>query len=126
MSWRAVVSPIGCCERPIGNVHRVSVPGERGRGCYARVIQAAAERSALRGCTVMLGFVTADAATGRGLRRLGVTAVPSAYIASHGASRVPGIAILRVYGATVTDGWPARAGARARSTPVDGAFTIPT
>ncbi len=90
------------------------------------MIQAAAERSALRGCTVMLGFVTADAATGRGLRRLGVTAVPSAYIASHGASRVPGIAILRVYGATVTDGWPARAGARARSTPVDGAFTIPT
>ena len=117
---------------PDGTVHRVSVaiaggtlPGERGRGCYARVIQAAAERSALRGCTVMLGFVTADSATGRGLRRLGATAVPSAYIASHGASRVPGIAMLRVYRTTVTDGWLERAGARSRSTPVEGGFHYP-
>jgi len=117
---------------PDDTVHRVSVvvaactvPGERGRGCYARVLRAAVDRSALRGCTAVLGFVTADNATGRGLRRLGATVVPSAYIASHGAARVPGIALLRLYGATVTDGWPARAGARSRSTPVEGGFHYP-
>jgi len=136
MDGERVVASCGLSYRllrtPDGTVHPVSVavaggtlPGERGRGCYARVIQAAAERSALRGCMAMLGFVTADSATGRGLRRLGATAVPSAYIASHGASRVPGIAILRVYRATVADGWLERAGARSRGTPVEGGFHYP-
>jgi len=136
MDGERVVAACGLAYRllrtPDGTVHRVSVvvaactvPGERGRGCYARVLQAAVDRSALRGCTAVLGFVTADSATGRGLRRLGATAVPSAYIASHGASRVPGIAILRLYGATVTDGWPAHASARLRSPPVQVGFHYP-
>ena len=117
---------------PDGTVHRVSivvtagtVPGERGRGCYARVLRAAVDRSGLRGCTALLGFVTADNATGRGLQRLGATAVPSAYIASHGVSPVPGTAILRLRTATVTDRWPARADARLRSTSVQAGFHYP-
>jgi hypothetical protein len=136
MDGERVVAGCGLAYRllrtPDGAVHRVSVvvtagtvPGERGRGCYARVLQAAVDRSAVRGCTALLGFVTADNATGRGLRRLGATAVPSTYIASHGVSRVAGAGILRLCGVTVTDGWPARASARFRSTPVQAGFHYP-
>ena len=136
MGGKRVVAGCGLAYRllrtPDGTLHRVSVvvtagtvPGERGRGCYARVLQAAVDRSALRGCTALLGFVTADNATGRGLRRLGATEVPSTYIASHGVSRVPGTGILRLCAATVTDGWPARASARFRSTTVQAGFHYP-
>src|ERR1700756_651164 len=76
-----------------GEVHRVGImitaatlPGARGRGCYARVLQAAMERSAVRGCAALLGFVTADNASGRGLTRLGAIAIPSAYIVSRNRS----------------------------------------
>jgi hypothetical protein len=117
---------------PDGTVHRVSVVvaactvlGERGRGCYAHVLQAAVDRSALRGCTALLGFVTADNATGGGLRRLGATGVPSAYIASHDVSRVPGTVTLRLCSANVADDWPARASARLRSPPVGAGFHYP-
>ena len=107
MDGERVVAGCGLAYRllrtPDGTVHPVSVvvaagtvPGERGRGCYARVLQAAVDRSALRGCTAVLGFVTADNATGRGLRRLGATAVPSAYIASPGVARIPSTATLRL------------------------------
>jgi len=136
MDGERVVAGCGLAYRllrtPDRTVHLVSivvtagtVPGERGRGCYARVLQAAVDRSALRGCTALLGFVTADNATGRGLQRLGATAVPSAYIASHGVSPVPGTAILRLCTATVTDRWPARADARLRSTSVQAGFHYP-
>ena len=136
MDGKRVVAGCGLAYRllrtPDGTVHRVSivvtagtVPGERGRGCYARVLQAAIDRSALRGCTALLGFVTADNATGRGLRRLGATEIPSAYIASHGISRVPRTGILRLCDTTVTDRWPARADARLRSTPAQAGFHYP-
>lgn len=72
---------------PDGALHAVSVvvaactaPEARGQGHYARVLQAAVERSAARGCTGLLGFVTADNATGRGLRRRGALAVPAWYL----------------------------------------------
>ena len=136
MDGERVVAGCGLAYRllrtPDGTVHRVSivvtagtVPGERGRGCYARVLRAAVDRSGLRGCTALLGFVTADNATGRGLQRLGATAVPSVYIASHGVSPVPGTGILRLCTATVTDRWPARADARLRSTSVQAGFHYP-
>jgi len=117
---------------PDGTLHRVGVivaactlPGERGRGCYARVLQAAVDRSALRACTAVLGFVTADNATGRGLLRLGATAVPSAYIASHGLARVPGTVTLRLCSANVADGWPAHASARLLNPPAQAGFHYP-
>lgn len=136
MDGQRVVASCGLAYRllraPDGTVHRVSValaggtlPGERGRGCYARVIQAAAERSTLRGCTAMLGFVTADSATGRGLLRLGAVGVASAYIVSPGVARAHAGGTLRLWGAMTTDRWPARAGARSRSTPVEGGFHYP-
>jgi len=117
---------------PDALVHRVSVvvaaatlPDERGRGYYARVLQAAAERSAVRGCTALLGFVTADNATGRGLRRLGATAVPSAYIVSPGIARFHENGLLRVCGAKVTPGWSESVGMRLRRAPLQASFHYP-
>ncbi|TLY82411.1 MAG: GNAT family N-acetyltransferase [Gammaproteobacteria bacterium] len=117
---------------PDDTVHRVSVlvagatlPGERGRGCYARILQAALARSALRGCTAALGFVTADNATGRGLLRLGAVGVASAYIASPGVARTHAGATLRLWGAMTTDRWPARASARLASPPLQAGFHYP-
>jgi len=134
MDGERVVAGCGLAYRllrtPDGTVHPVSivvaagtVPGERGRGCYARVLQAAVDRSALRGCTAVLGFVTADNATGRGLRRLGATAVASAYIASPGVARIPGTAILRLCSANGADGW--HASARLSSPPLQAGFHYP-
>ena len=105
---------------PDGEVQRVSVvvaactlPEARGQGCYARVLQAAVDQSAARGCTALLGFVTADNATGRGLKRLGATAIPSAYLASRHRRGSAGAALLRLRETKVTDDWPARAAAAA-------------
>jgi hypothetical protein len=117
---------------PDAAMHRVSVvvaactaPGERGRGCYARVLQGAIERSAARGCTALLGFVTADNATGRGLLRLGATAVPSAYITSAGTLSVSRTSALRLCAAPISDSWPARAGVRLRRAPGEAGFHYP-
>jgi hypothetical protein len=115
-----------------GEVHRVSVvvaactlPSARGRGCYARVLQAAADRSAVRGCAALLGFVTADNATGRGLRRLGAAAIPSAYLVSRARAPFPEAGILRLRDAKVADDWPARAEARLRAAAAPARFHYP-
>jgi len=117
---------------PDAALHRVSVvvaactaPGQRGRGCYARILQGAIERSAARGCTALLGFVTADNATGRGLLRLGATAVPSAYISSAGQPTASLSSTLRLCAAPVSEIWPERAGARLRSAPGEAGFHYP-
>jgi hypothetical protein len=117
---------------PDGEVHRVSVvvaactlPDVRGRGCYARVLQAAVARSAVRGCAALLGFVTADNATGRGLRRLGAAAIPSSYLVSRDRAAVLRAGSLRLRDAKVTDDWPERAAARVRAPEVSAAFHYP-
>ena len=115
-----------------GAVYRVSVvvaactlPSARGRGFYARVLQAAADRSAVRGCAALLGFVTADNATGRGLRRLGAAAIPSAYVVSLDRPAFTEAGILRVRDAKVADDWPARAAARLRTEAAPAGFHYP-
>jgi hypothetical protein len=117
---------------PDGEVHRVSVvvaactlPSARGRGCYARVLQAAVERSAVRGCAALLGFVTADNATGRGLQRLGAAAIPSTYLVSRDRPRFPGAGILRLRDAKVADDWSVRAEARLRPEAAPAGFHYP-
>jgi hypothetical protein len=109
---------------PDGVAHRVSIagagstlPAERGRGHFARMMDAAIVRSALRGCTALLGFVTADNASCRALQRLGATEIASAYISSRRLARAPGTATLRVSPAIVTDRWLERAAARERGGP---------
>jgi ribosomal protein S18 acetylase RimI-like enzyme len=102
-----------------GELHRVSVvvaactaPGARGRGCYARVLQAAVERSAARGCRALLGFVTADNATGRGLVRLGAAVIPSTYLVSQESARAGHAGLLQLRDAEASHDWPSRAVAR--------------
>jgi GNAT superfamily N-acetyltransferase len=115
-----------------GDVHRVSVvvaactlPSARGRGCYARVLQAAVERSTARGCAALLGFVTADNATGRGLRRLGAAGIPSAYIVSRDRAHIPRTGMLELRATRVADDWPARAEARACARAASATFHYP-
>jgi hypothetical protein len=109
-------------------VHQVGVlvaactaPGERGRGCFARVVRAAVDRSAERGCTAVLGFVTAENASGRVLERSGATRVASAYLVSH-ARRPAGPGTLRLRVARVTQGWPVRAAGRLDGPPPRAGF----
>lgn len=115
-----------------GQVHRVSVvvaactlPEARGLGCYARVLNAAVERSAARGCTALLGFVTADNATGRGLQRLGAVAIPSAYIVSREHPPPAGAGVLQLRAAKVTQDWPVHAEARLGAAAAPAGFHYP-
>jgi hypothetical protein len=115
-----------------GEMHRVGVaiaagtlPSARGRGYYARVLQAAVERSAARGCAALLGFVTAGNTSGRGLLRLGAVAVPSAYIVSRDRTARSQTGALQLRDAKVADDWPARAAARLRAAAAPAGFHYP-
>jgi hypothetical protein len=125
LAYRLLRTPDGAAHRVSVVVSAATLPSERGRGCYAHVLQGAVARSAVRGCTALLGFVTADNATGRGLRRLGATEIASAYIASRGGLGVPGTPTLRVRRAAVTERWPARAAARLSGPPPRAVFHYP-
>ena len=125
LAYRLLRTPDGAAHRVSVVVSAATLPGERGRGCYAQVLQGALARSAVRGCTALLGFVTADNATGRGLRRLGATEIASAYIASRGGLGVAGTPTLRVRRAAVTGRWPVRAGARLGGSPPRTVFHYP-
>jgi GNAT superfamily N-acetyltransferase len=125
MDGARAVAAVGVVYRRLrtqdGEVHRVGVataggtlPGARGRGYYARVLQAVVERSAARGCGALLGFVTAGNTSGRGLTRLGATAIPSAYLVSRNHSPGPQTGSLQLRDAEVADDWPLRAAARLR------------
>jgi hypothetical protein len=65
-----------------------TLPGEQRHGHYAELLLAALERCRDRACTAVLGFVTSQNGSGRGLIRLGARPVPSFYIASAGRPRV--------------------------------------
>jgi GNAT superfamily N-acetyltransferase len=65
-----------------------TAPGERGRGHYAALLQLALERARDRGWAAVLGFVTRDNASGRGLTRLGSRSIPSFYVFSGDRPRV--------------------------------------
>jgi len=115
-----------------GEMHRVGVavagatlPSARGRGYYARVLQAAVERSAARGCAALLGFVTVGNSSGRGLLRLGAIAVPSAYIVSRDRPSHSQIGTLQLHEAKVAEDWPVRAAARRRAAAAPAGFHYP-
>lgn len=115
-----------------GEVHRVGValaaatlPSARGHGCYARVLQAAVERSTARGCAALLGFATAGNTSGRGFTRLGATIIPSAYIVSRDRSQVPQTGTLQLRDTKVADDWPLRAAARLRPPAAPAGFHYP-
>jgi GNAT superfamily N-acetyltransferase len=73
---------------PVGIVSAAAtLPEERGRGQYAQLLEAALERGRERGYAALLGFVTADNASGRGLLRIGAQPIPSFYVFSSARSR---------------------------------------
>ncbi len=122
--------------RPFGGeaptAHRISVivaggtlPGERGRGFFERLLRATAARSALRGRTAVFGFAVADKSSARCFQRLRATGIASAYIASRGLLRDAGRSTLRICRATVTARWPARAAAHQHGPPAQAVFHYP-
>jgi hypothetical protein len=115
-----------------GELHRAAIaltaatlPGARGRGCYTRVMQAVVERSAARGCAVLLGFVTAGNTSGRALVRLGAIAIPSAYLVSRNRPAASQTGLLQLRDARAADDWPLRAAARLHAPAAPAGFHYP-
>jgi hypothetical protein len=102
-----------------------TLPSERGRGCYVRVLQASADQAAARGCAALLGFVRADNASGRPLERWGAAVIPSAYIFSRNRGPLARSGVLQLRDAPVADDWPARAEARLRAGAARAGFHYP-
>ena len=76
--------PIDVCVLSAG----ATLSTERGRGHYRILLQAALERSREKSCAAVLGFVTRDNSSGRGLVRLGARSIPSYYIVSADRPRI--------------------------------------
>lgn len=66
----------------------VTLPCERGRGHYGRLLEAVRERAAMKGYAAIIGFVTRDNVSTKGLAKRGALAIPSFYIVS-GPGRRP-------------------------------------
>jgi len=64
-----------------------TAPFEQRRGHYSALMQASLDIGRERGCEALLGFVTRQNGSGRGLSRLGAYSVPSFYITSRTARR---------------------------------------
>ncbi len=60
----------------------VTLPSERGRGHYGRLLEAVRERAAMKGYAAIIGFVTRDNVSAKGLTHRGAQAIPSFYIVS--------------------------------------------
>lgn len=125
LAYRRLRTPDGELQRVSVVVAAGTLPHARGRGCYLHLLEAAMERSAARGCVALLGFVTDENASRRGLARLGAAAIPAAYLLSvdRGDSRRG--ATLRLRCARVTDDWPERAAARLQTRAAYAAFDYP-
>jgi GNAT superfamily N-acetyltransferase len=65
----------------------VTLPSERGRGHYGRLLEAVRERAAMKGYAAIIGFVTRDNVSAKGLAHRGALAIPSFYIVSAPGSR---------------------------------------
>jgi len=59
-----------------------TLPDQRGQGHYAKLLRMAVEYARDRRYVALLGFVTHDNGSGRGLMRLGSRAIPSFYVHS--------------------------------------------
>src|SRR5262249_30475559 len=67
----------------------VTLPSERGRGHYGRLLEAVRERAASKGYAAIIGFVTRDNVSVKGLTHRGALAIPSFYIVSASGRRPP-------------------------------------
>jgi GNAT superfamily N-acetyltransferase len=59
-----------------------TIPAEQRKGHYGRLLEAARERARMKGYAALLGFVTRDNVSGRGLAERGARAIPSFYVVS--------------------------------------------
>ncbi len=80
----AADEPIDVCVLSAGT----TLESERGRGHYRGLLETGIELCRARSYAAILGFVTRDNGSGRGLERLGAYSIPSFYIVSN--ARRPG------------------------------------
>jgi GNAT superfamily N-acetyltransferase len=57
-----------------------TLPNYQGRGCFRRLVEAAAEVAPTNGCEALLSFVVARSASAVRLRRIGAAEVPTRYL----------------------------------------------
>ncbi|HVS22136.1 MAG TPA: GNAT family N-acetyltransferase [Gammaproteobacteria bacterium] len=57
-----------------------TLPKYQGRGCFRRLVEAAAEVAPTNGCEALLSFVVAGSASAVRLRRIGAAEVPTRYL----------------------------------------------
>jgi hypothetical protein len=70
--------PLDVCVMSAGT----TLPSERGRGHYRELLQTGVELCRAKSYSAILGFVTRENGSGRGLTRLGAYSIPSFYIVS--------------------------------------------
>jgi GNAT superfamily N-acetyltransferase len=82
MSYRQVCDDANC-SMDVGVIgSAATLPSERGRGHYGRLLEAVREHAATKGYVAIIGFVTRDNLSGRWLARRGALPIPSFYILS--------------------------------------------
>ncbi|MEQ8206561.1 MAG: GNAT family N-acetyltransferase [Woeseia sp.] len=59
-----------------------TLPEARGHGYFTKVMQESAVHVGAQGCELLLGFVTDDNASGKGMRRAGAYMIPTTYLLS--------------------------------------------
>jgi hypothetical protein len=70
--------PIDVCIMSAGT----TLPSERGRGHYRELLQTGIDLCREKSCAAILGFVTRENGSARGLQRLGAYSIPSFYVVS--------------------------------------------
>ena len=60
----------------------VTLPGERGRGHYGRLLEAVQDHAGRKGYAAIIGFVTRDNVSAKGLSHRGALSIPSFYLVS--------------------------------------------
>lgn len=63
-----------------------TLPEARGHGYFTQVMQESAAHVGAQGCELLLGYVTDDNASGKGMRRAGAWMIPTTYLLSATAS----------------------------------------
>lgn len=76
---RGSAQPIDVCVLSAGT----TLPGERGRGHYGALLDTGLELSREKSYAAIMGFVTRDNGSARGLQRLGAHSIPAYYIVSN-------------------------------------------
>lgn len=80
LNYRRLSSPGGASARAAILTAGWTRPELRGRGYFQELVAAAARVAGSRGCALLVGFVTADNASNRGMAKAGAVNVPAWYV----------------------------------------------